>query len=70
VARGHWVQHNRLFQVDPASRQVREVTDGGRSLAIDHLAYAGGWVWGLPIAGAVEDRRGRGCGLARWLLSP
>jgi Repeat of unknown function (DUF6923) len=39
-------QHNRLFQVDPASRQVREVTDGGRSLAVDHLAYAGGWVWG------------------------
>ena len=39
-------QHNRLFQVDPASRRVHEVTDGGHSLAIDHLAYAGGWVWG------------------------
>jgi len=39
-------QHNRLFQVDPASRRVREVTDGGHSLAIDHLAFAGGWVWG------------------------
>jgi hypothetical protein len=39
-------QHNRLFQVDPASRRVREVTDGGHALAIDHLAFAGGWVWG------------------------
>jgi hypothetical protein len=38
-------QHNRLFQVDPASRRVREVTDGGRSLAVGHLAFAGGWVW-------------------------
>jgi hypothetical protein len=39
-------QHNRLFQVDPTSRRVREVTDGGHALAIDHLAFADGWVWG------------------------
>ena len=39
-------QHNRLFQVDPASRRVRGVTNGGHALAIDHLAFAGGWVWG------------------------
>jgi hypothetical protein len=39
-------QHNRLFQVDPASRRAREVTDGGHSLAVEHLAFAGGWVWG------------------------
>jgi hypothetical protein len=38
-------QHNRLFQVAPASRRVREVTDGGHSLAVGHLAFAGGWVW-------------------------
>jgi hypothetical protein len=38
-------QHNRLFQIDPASRRVREVTDGGRSLAVAHLAFADGWVW-------------------------
>lgn len=37
--------HNRLFQVDPATRRVREVTDGGHSLAVSHLAFAGGWVW-------------------------
>jgi hypothetical protein len=36
---------NRLFQIDPASRRVREVTDGGRSLAVAHLAFADGWVW-------------------------
>jgi hypothetical protein len=39
-------QHDRLFQVDPASRRVREVIDGGHSLAVDHLAFAGDWVWG------------------------
>lgn len=39
-------QQNRLFQVDPASRRVREVTDGGHSLAVEHLAFAGGWLWG------------------------
>ena len=37
--------HNRLFKVDPATRRVREVTDGGHSLAVSHLAFAGGWVW-------------------------
>lgn len=37
--------HNRLFQVDPATRRVRQVTDGGHSLAVSHLAFAGGWVW-------------------------
>lgn len=38
-------QQNRLFQVDRASRRVREVTDGG-SLAIEHLTFGGGWVCG------------------------
>jgi streptogramin lyase len=39
------VQEGQLLQLDPASRELREVTDGGRSVAADHLAYAGGWVW-------------------------
>ena len=49
-------QQNRLFQVDPASRRVREVTDGGQSLAVEHLAFAGGWVWGDTGPVALPDR--------------
>jgi hypothetical protein len=35
-------QDDRLFQVDPGSRRVREVRDRGRSLATEHLTFAGG----------------------------
>ena len=41
------VQEGQLFQLDPASHQVREVTDGGNSLETEDLAFAGGQVWAV-----------------------
>ena len=34
-----------LVRVDPASGATREVTAGGRLVAVDRLAFAGGWLW-------------------------
>jgi hypothetical protein len=53
-------QANRLFQVDPASRRVREVRNGGEPVIADHLAFAGGWVWatrGLELY-RIDPRQG------------
>jgi streptogramin lyase len=41
------VQEGQLLQLDPASRQLREVTDDGASVETEHLAFAGGWVWAV-----------------------
>lgn len=48
VARGLvWVAYpgRGLVRVDPASGATREVTAGGRLVAVDRLAFAGGWLW-------------------------
>jgi hypothetical protein len=48
AARGAvWVAYpgRGLVRVDPVSRTTREVTAGGRLVAVDRLAFAGGWLW-------------------------
>jgi hypothetical protein len=40
-----------LVRVDPASGTAREVRAGGRLVAVDRLALAGGWLW------AAKDRQ-------------
>jgi streptogramin lyase len=39
------VQEGQLLELDPASRELREVTDGGASVEAGQLAVAGGSVW-------------------------
>jgi streptogramin lyase len=42
-----WVasQEDRLLRLDPASRTFQELRVSGRTVAAEHLAFAGGWVW-------------------------
>jgi streptogramin lyase len=70
VVRGSvWVadQDNRLLRLDPASRTVQGFRVGGRAMAAEHLAFAGGWVW--AARGLVLQRIDPGTGTVTMTLS-